>query len=78
MKFGRWCLCLLNLVWLLWTGDILDDVDNELIRMLDGDVVEIVNSYWECKYISWYSNSETRIEAMILMFMGPYVVIQNS
>jgi hypothetical protein len=45
MKFVRWCLCLLNLVRLLCNGDILDDVDNELIRMSDGDVVEIVNSY---------------------------------
>jgi hypothetical protein len=45
MKFMRWCLCLRNLVRLLCNGDILDDVDNDLIRMSDADVVEIVNSY---------------------------------
>ena len=52
MKIVRWCLCLLNLVQMMCNFDILDDVDDELIRMWDGDYVEIVNLYWECQYIS--------------------------
>jgi len=45
MKFVRWCLCLLNLLQMLCNAEILDDVDDELIRMWDGDFVEIVNLY---------------------------------
>ena len=45
MKIVRWCLCLLNLVQMMCNFDILDDVDDELIRMWDGDYVEIVNLY---------------------------------
>ena len=45
MKFVLWCLCLINLVQMMCNVDILDDVDDELIRMWDGDFVEIVNLY---------------------------------
>ena len=45
MKFVRWCLCLPNLLQMLCNAEILDDVDDELIRMWDGDIVEMANFY---------------------------------
>jgi hypothetical protein len=45
IKFVRWCLCLLNLVQLLCSVVIFYDIHEELLRIWEGDVLEIVNLY---------------------------------